>query len=110
MADPLRRTASGSDAMGDERLEGVDRVTGAGTHLEVQVRAGAVAGAADGADDLAGADLVTDGDRVGRQVAVPQFLALLGGDDDLVAVGEIGRATCRERCVSTCRSRWSPVP
>src|SRR3546814_9180966 len=22
--------------------------------------------------------------------------------------GEIGRASCRERCVSTCRSRWSP--
>src|SRR3546814_16442710 len=21
---------------------------------------------------------------------------------------EIGRASCRERCVSTCRSRWSP--
>src|SRR3546814_12684604 len=22
--------------------------------------------------------------------------------------GQIGRASCRERCVSTCRSRWSP--
>src|SRR3546814_16929304 len=24
------------------------------------------------------------------------------------ALGEIGRASCRERCVSTCRSRWWP--
>src|SRR3546814_12311141 len=23
-------------------------------------------------------------------------------------LSEIGRASCRERCVSTCRSRWSP--
>src|SRR3546814_20571729 len=23
---------------------------------------------------------------------------------------EIGRASCREECVSTCRSRWSPSP
>src|SRR3546814_11343752 len=22
--------------------------------------------------------------------------------------GKIGRASCREKCVSTCRSRWSP--
>ena len=42
--------------MGDEGLEGVDRVTGAGTHLEVDVRAGDVAGGADPADGLTGAD------------------------------------------------------
>src|SRR3546814_3314899 len=23
-------------------------------------------------------------------------------------IAEIGRASCREKCVSTCRSRWSP--
>src|SRR3546814_17322015 len=27
---------------------------------------------------------------------------------DDIMVQEIGRASCRERCVSTCRSRWSP--
>src|SRR3546814_13820762 len=31
-----------------------------------------------------------------------------------LAIGEgghqIGRASCREECVSTCRSRWSPYP
>src|SRR3546814_16458551 len=29
-------------------------------------------------------------------------------DRVLVAEPEIGRASCREECVSTCRSRWSP--
>src|SRR3546814_10338020 len=27
---------------------------------------------------------------------------------DFATGEEIGRASCRERCVSTCRSRWSP--
>src|SRR3546814_11697484 len=31
-----------------------------------------------------------------------------GGQVPAVGVDEIGRASCRERCVSTCRSRWSP--
>src|SRR3546814_15160094 len=26
------------------------------------------------------------------------------------ATSDTGRASCRERCVSTCRSRWSPYP
>src|SRR3546814_16319884 len=29
-------------------------------------------------------------------------------DDVSVRQLQIGRASCRERCVSTCRSRWSP--
>src|SRR3546814_7001330 len=28
--------------------------------------------------------------------------------DDGAQIGAIGRASCREECVSTCRSRWSP--
>src|SRR3546814_3241478 len=49
-----------------------------------------------------------------RRVGIPQF----GAEDLLVARAldhrdgadrsEIGRASCREECVSTCRSRWSP--
>ena len=27
---------------------------------------------------------------------------------DSAGLGEIGRASCRERCTSVCRSRWSP--
>src|SRR3546814_16331324 len=27
---------------------------------------------------------------------------------DVVETDEIGRASCRQECVSTCRSRWSP--
>ena len=38
----------------DERGVGVDRVAAAGADLEVQVRAGGVAGGADGTDHLAG--------------------------------------------------------
>ena len=49
--DRLRR-----DAVHDERRVRVDRVAAAGAHLEVEVGAGDVAGRADGADDLAGAD------------------------------------------------------
>src|SRR3546814_4644939 len=29
-------------------------------------------------------------------------------EKDLAVFKQIGRASCRERCVSTCRSRWSP--
>src|SRR3546814_17159883 len=29
-------------------------------------------------------------------------------DGEQVALKELGRASCRERCVSTCRSRWGP--
>src|SRR3546814_17706555 len=32
-----------------------------------------------------------------------QFLPVLGADKPFM---EIGRASCRERCVSTCRFRW----
>ncbi len=44
---------SGLDAVREQRGVGVDGVTGAGSHLDVQVRAGDVAGGADRADDLA---------------------------------------------------------
>src|SRR3546814_11086620 len=46
-------------------------------------------------------------DRTPRQGKTP-----LGPDDNADHGDhfhlEIGRASCRERCVSTCRSRWSP--
>src|SRR3546814_14436720 len=29
-------------------------------------------------------------------------------DKEVGALAEIGRASCRAECVSTCRSRWSP--
>src|SRR3546814_15408719 len=36
-------------------------------------------------------------------------LALVGfSQGTMMALQEIGRAACREKCVSTCRSRWSP--
>src|SRR3546814_17873863 len=31
-------------------------------------------------------------------------------DRDVEQDGQIGRASCRKECVSTCRSRWSPAP
>ena len=45
-------------AVGDDGLVGVDGVAATGAHLDVHVRAGGVAGRADGADDLAGGDLL----------------------------------------------------
>src|SRR3546814_19315184 len=80
-------------------------------HLLVGDRAGSAV------DLLAdGVDLVEQ-----RQLLVVERLevggAAVGQSDHLLgqlfgALGalapEIGRASCRERCVSTCRSRWSP--
>ena len=74
--------------MEDQGLEGVDRVAAAGADLEVQVGAGAVAGAADGADLLAAADGVADGDADVGLVAVPDLGAVLEGLD---------RSGCRRR-------------
>src|SRR3546814_540013 len=34
--------------------------------------------------------------------------AWLKAEDFVVELDKIGRASCREECVSTCRSRWSP--
>ena len=73
--------------MEDEGLVGVDRVAAAGADLEVQVRAGGVAGGADGADLLAGGDGVAGGDADVGLVAVPDLGAVLEGLDGLVAVG-----------------------
>src|SRR3546814_19796893 len=36
--------------------------------------------------------------------------ARVGQQGAVLAAHEIGRASCREGCVSTCRSRWSPYP
>ena len=61
---PLRDAAgSGRDAVLDERGVRVDRVAAAGADLEVQVRAGDVAGRADVADQLAGATPCRRADR-----------------------------------------------
>ena len=46
----------GVTAVEDQRLGGVDRVAATGTHLEVEVGAGGVAGAADVTDLLAADD------------------------------------------------------
>ena len=53
------------------------------------MRAGRVAGGADGADLLAGADGVADGDADVGLVAVPDLGAVLEGLDGLVAVGAV---------------------
>src|SRR3546814_20953958 len=45
------------------------------------------------------------------RVITRDLLAKLRGalrDQGLVAFIKIGRASCREKCGSTCRSRWSP--
>ena len=75
--------------MDDQRFVRVDRVTAAGADLEVQVRAGDVAGRADVADQLAGADDVTGAHDVRRLVAEPQLGAVVEGDHGLVAVGAV---------------------
>src|SRR3546814_14045513 len=45
-----------------------------------------------------------------RAGAGPVQGSIVGDRIDSAAndTGEIGRASCREECVSTCRSRWSP--
>ena len=70
----------------EERGEGVDRVARAGADLEVQVRAGHVAGGTDGADRLAAAHGVTDVDEERGLVAVPELGAVLEG---------LARSCCR---------------
>src|SRR3546814_12312446 len=42
-------------------------------------------------------------------MARPQAMANIM-TPSLSQLREIGRASCREECVSTCRSRWSPYP
>src|SRR6476619_7136181 len=68
----------------------VDRVAGTGTHLDVHVRAGGVAGRADAADQLPGADLLAGVDRERGLVAVPELGAVGEGLDGAVAVGPGG--------------------
>ena len=58
----------------------------AGAGLEVQVRAGDVAGRAGEADLLARGDALADRDADGRQVAVLRVRAVVHLDDDVVAV------------------------
>ena len=73
----------------DQRFVGVDGVAATGADLEVQVRAGDVAGGTDVPDLVAGADDVADADAEGVLVAVPELGAVLERDDGLVAVGAV---------------------
>ena len=72
LSDRHRPTAGGQDqrrqvdAVHEERLARVDGVAAAGVHLDVEVRAGHVAGGADGADLLAGGDRLAGGDQERR--------------------------------------------
>src|SRR3546814_19321471 len=43
----------------------------------------------------------------GEEWAV-KILGEIAGTDPAADQREIGRASCRKECVSTCRSRWSP--
>src|SRR3546814_7876206 len=64
--------------------------------------------------DLAGRQLLVEPGSV--EVGCPGALAIAAGkaprlvERQMAWMGaqKIGRASCRERCVSTCRSRWSP--
>ena len=44
----------------------------------------------------------------GTSFLLMTMLTLTTGSAFIMWLGEIGRASCRERCVSLCRSRWSP--
>src|SRR3546814_15836034 len=55
------------------------------------------------------------GERIGdplfeRMYEPPYVAAALFQIEHDIADPQIGRASCRERVVSTCRSRWSPYP
>src|SRR5688572_21095760 len=85
----LTQRRSGDDAVLDEGLERVDRAAAAGADLEVQVRAGHVAGGADGADDLAAVDALAHRDVDLGLVAEPDLGAVVERHDGLVAVGAV---------------------
>src|SRR3546814_2599630 len=61
--------------------------------------------AGDRAAEIAGDDLAEPDRVLHRQRLVE---AVGGAHLGLLLGAEIGRASCREECVSTCRSRWSP--
>src|SRR3546814_19161065 len=47
--------------------------------------------------------------RIDEQLRAKGWRLVAADDADIaLAAHEIGRASCREKCVSTCRSRWSP--
>src|SRR3546814_12642686 len=69
--------------------------------------------------DTYGELLALKADPLARQTELPPATAsIVAPPDDFVwtdgkwmgerGIRQIGRASCRERCVSTCRSRWSP--
>lgn len=86
---PSRVRGSDADAVAPEVLQRVDvgAVAGTGTHLEVQVRSGGVAGRTGAADPLASGDLLAGLDPERGQVRVLGVAAVGVPDDDLVAVG-----------------------
>lgn len=88
-AVPPQRRGSDADPVTAQVHQGVDvgAVAGSGADLEVQVRAGAVAGRAGAADALASGDLLAGLHAEGREVGVLGVPAVGVPDDDLVAVG-----------------------
>ncbi len=94
-AVPPHARGSDADPVPAEVLERVDvgAVAGGRADLEVQVRAGAVAGRAGTADPLPAGDLLAGLHREGREVRVLGVPAVGVPDDDLVAVraGPAGR-------------------
>src|SRR3546814_16301834 len=51
---------------------------------------------------------ITTGPLRPREVKAPITLDLHVEGRSVPPTPQIGRASCREKCVSTCRSRWSP--
>lgn len=86
---PSHVRGSDADSVAAKVLQRVDvgAVAGSRPHLEVQVRAAAVAGRAGAADPLAAGDLLAGLDAEGREVGVLGVPAVGVPDDDLVAVG-----------------------
>src|SRR3546814_16164754 len=59
-------------------------------------------------------DLLGQGERSVEEIARETAMSVANSSQHLQVlkqsnlVQQIGRASCREKCVSTCRSRWSP--
>src|SRR3546814_15232798 len=62
------------------------------------------------ADSAFAVDIATDRNVALATGRAPMTLASQTGFGAIHYTLEIGRASCRERVCSTCRSRWSPYP